>query len=248
MIDGKTTSRPFTTNGNERNHAHWTVLAPLHTLLRKAQDAEPSPRISAGLRRIEARQRPFRAVDHLPSASRPKQSLHNPTTLSLHSPNTPESTNRDSEPPATKIARRSALPVLVWRTTHTADSRRRLRGHIRAAHPTAMCNRTAFSSLYAAYESLCKIFPMRPAISSRRPPPSALYPLHQPTLGSTTKNAHGTHGTRNAVTFRPAAAQTLTNTATIRFPQSLGRNERAAGPVHPELTNSNTKHHARGPS
>ena len=187
MIDGKTTSRPFTTNGNERNHAHWTVLAPLHILLRKAQDAEPSPRISAGLRRIEARQRPFRAVDHLPSASRPKQSLHNPTTLSLHSPNTPESTNRDSEPPATKIALRSALPVLVWRTTHTADSRRKLRGHIRAAHPTAMCNRTAFSSGYAAYESLCKIFPMRPAISSRpSPPPSALYPLHQPTLGSTT--------------------------------------------------------------
>ena len=76
MSDGKTTSRPFTTNGNKRNHAHRTVLTlllPLHTLLQKAQDEEPSPRISAGLRRIDPRSRPLRAVDYLPRASRPKQ-------------------------------------------------------------------------------------------------------------------------------------------------------------------------------
>lgn len=233
MSDGKTTSRPFTTNGNKRNHAHRTVLTlllPVHTLLQKAQDEEPSPRISAGLRRIDPRSRPLRAVDHLPRASRPKQKTHNPTTLSLHSPSTPDSTKRDSEATARNTAQCSARPVLVGRTTQSCFSAQPTKTQPRR---TLHCHSQSDGLQLLIRDVRVRLQDLPDAPSNLKPPSRA------PSIRRNTLTTPGT---------RPAAAQTLTNTPTMQFSQPLGRSARAAGPVHPKLTNSNIRHHARGPS
>jgi hypothetical protein len=76
---------------------------------------------------------------------------------------------------ATKPAVAHDTPLMLGAAhVRVADTQTQTRTHI-----TTVCNRTVFSSVHAAYESLCKIFPMRPAISARTPDCQSRGPLRR---------------------------------------------------------------------
>lgn len=152
------------------------------------------------------------------------------TTLSLHSPSTPDSTKRDSEATARNTAQCSARPVLVGRTTQSCFSAQPTKTQPRR---TLHCHSQSDGLQLLIRDVRVRLQDLPDAPSNLKPPSRA------PSIRRNTLTTPGT---------RPAAAETLTNTPTMQFSQPLGRSARAAGPVHPKLTNSNIRHHARGPS
>ena len=193
MIDGKTTSRPFTTNGNEQD----TVLTgqPSHLYTHCFQrHFTQNPRLGslAGLRRIEAQRRHFRAVDDLPSASALRVQTNASTIQQLRRFTVRADQTQRTGIPNLRPERlhRAARNQSECGARHTADSRRGLRGQVRA--PNTPHRQVQSDGLQLRVRSVRVALQDLPDAASDLKPPSRApfsHPLQLPTLKSTGINA-----------------------------------------------------------